>query len=251
MTSTLYDFPDLYDLVMKPNPAAQAFYLDVARTYGPSVLVLCCGTGRISNALARSGLTVEGLDLSSAMLARCRADAAATGATITLHQGDMRAFDLDGRRFGLVIIPHNSLLHLLDVAELEACFASIAKHLTPTGALAFDIFTPSSAILARPPGGRRRIGVFAHPELGEITLDETSAYDAAAQVNRAMWFWSTPQQPDMLTIPLPLRQIFPQELPLLLEHGGFRLIERYGNFDRAPFGPKSPHQVCLCEVDRS
>lgn len=246
MTSSLYDFPDLYDLVMRADPRAQAFYREVAQARGGSVLVLCCGTGRISNALVRAGLAVTGLDRSAAMLARCRADADAAGAPITLVEADMRDFDLGGRRFDAVVIPHNSLLHLHEVSEIDACFAAAARHLAPTGVLAFDVFSPSGAFLWRPPGQRRRVGAFMHPEHGELILEETSAYDPAAQVNRATWFWSTAEQPDMIVTPLELRQIFPQELPLLVERAGFRLAARYGDFDRRPFGPESRAQVCLC-----
>jgi SAM-dependent methyltransferase len=250
MDASLYDFPDLYDLVMAPNPAAQDYYRAVAQARGPSALVLCCGTGRISNALARAGLAVVGLDLSAAMLARCRADAAATDTAIALVQGDMRNFDLGGRRFDLIVIPHNSLLQLLDVPDLLACFASVARHLAPRGRLAFDIFTPSVSLLAQPAGQRRQVGrgPFVHPEHGEIVLEQVSDYDPAAQVLRATWFFSTAQQPDMLRMPMTLRQIFPQELKLLIDRADFRMVARHGDFDRRPFDSMSRCQVCECEL---
>lgn len=249
MTQSLYDVPDLYDLVMAPNPAAVAHYAGLAQSHGPDVLVLCCGTGRISNPLARAGLSVVGLDLSAAMLARCRDDAAATDTQIELVQGDMRDFDLQGRRFGLVAIPHNSLLHLLEAEELLACFASVARCLAPGGALAFDIFTPSAAILLRGAAGRHCIGRFQHPEHGELLLEEASAYDPAAQVLHATWLFSTARQADMISVPMTMRQIYPQELPLLLEKAGFRMTDRYGDFDRRPFDAASRHQVCVCQPE--
>ena len=45
-----------------------------------------------------------------------------------------------------------------------------------------------------------------------------------------------------------LRQvlIFPQELPLLISAAGLELISRFGELSRAPFGPGSRVQVCLC-----
>ncbi len=248
MSSSLYDFPDLYELVMRPNFSARSFYRSMAKGSGRSVLVLCCGAGRISNALARDDLAVVGLDLSAAMLERCREDAAAGETPITLVQGDMRDFDLEGQRFDLIAIPHNSLLQLLSVADLLACFASVARHLKPKGRLAFDVFTPSISVLARPAGQRHRIGLFQHPVHGEIALEEEVSYDPAAQVREATWFWSTAEQPDMLSTPMTMRLIFPQELPLLIEVAGFRMTERHGDFDRRPFGPQSRHQVCVCEL---
>jgi len=41
-------------------------------------------------------------------------------------------------------------------------------------------------------------------------------------------------------------RIFPQELPLLLSAAGLELISRFGELSRAPFGPGSRVQVCLC-----
>ena len=35
---------------------------------------------------------------------------------------------------------------------------------------------------------------------------------------------------------------------LLIETGGLRLLERYGDFSGGPFTNTSPHQVCICEA---
>ncbi len=198
--------------------------------------------------LARAGLEVVGVDISPAMLDVARERAARAGVRVELVHGDMRDLDLSGRRFGLAVVAFNSLLHLLDTDDLRRCLRAVARHLPPEGALAFDIFTPDPRRLARRPGERREIGRFDHDALGTLTLEETSSYDAPLQINRATWRWSTPEQADVFTAPLHLRQIFPWELPLLLELEGFRLVERFGDFDRSPFGPDSPRQLCICEL---
>jgi SAM-dependent methyltransferase len=46
---------------------------------------------------------------------------------------------------------------------------------------------------------------------------------------------------------MPLRSIFPQELPLLLTLGGFRLLSRAGDLTGSAFTKSSSRQVCLCE----
>lgn len=245
--SAFYDRPDLYDLVMPANPAAEAFYIAEARRRGGAVLELACGSGRFTIPLAQPGLEVVGCDLSPAMLQLARAKAAAAGVDIAFHAMDMRELDLPGRRFGLVVIAANSLLHLHRAHEIRRCLQAIARHLAPGGALAFDVFVPSPRILARDPSARHLVGRFAHPELGELTLEETTDYDAATQVNRGTWFWSTPAHPDVLVTPLHLRQLFPRELPALVEDAGFRLAARYGDFDRSQSGPHSRRQVCICE----
>lgn len=62
---------------------------------------------------------------------------------------------------------------------------------------------------------------------------------------RTDWYWSTAERKDFRHTPLELRQIFPQELPLLLEAGGLRLVERFGDFDRSPLTAASHRQVCV------
>jgi 2-polyprenyl-3-methyl-5-hydroxy-6-metoxy-1,4-benzoquinol methylase len=60
----LYDHPDLYDLVMVRNAAAEAFYAEEARKRGGAVLELACGSGRFTIPLAQLGIKVVGGDIS-------------------------------------------------------------------------------------------------------------------------------------------------------------------------------------------
>jgi SAM-dependent methyltransferase len=244
----LYDQPELYDLVMTPNPAAEAFYIEEARRRRGAVLELACGSGRFSMPLARAGSDVLGGDQSRPMLERARAQALDAGLDIDFRQLDMRDFELPGRLFGLIVIAANSLLHLHSIHDLRACFERVARHLTLEGALAFDVFTPSIPLLSRDPVQRHLVGRFVHGRLGEVTVEETTDYDMPSQVSRNTWFWSTPVRPDFRVTPLHMRQIFPQELPLLLAAGGLRLTERFGEFDRRSFDKRSRRQVCIAEV---
>jgi SAM-dependent methyltransferase len=162
-------------------------------------------------------------------------------------EGDMRDFDLDGT-FSFIFIARNSLLHLHSPEDFLACFACVRRHLRPDGVFAFDVFNPSVEILARPSGQRFPVMEYIHPEKGQVTIEQTGAYDAATQVNRVTWYFSSAEHRDFLTVPVHLRSLFPQELPLLLEKGGLRLDARYGSFDREPFTSESRHQVCLCRA---
>jgi len=61
-------------------------------------------------------------------------------------------------------------------------------------------------------------------------------------------YWSSTGHRDFRHTPLELRQIYPQELPLLLEAGGLQLTERFGDFDGNPLAAESHRQVCICTV---
>ena len=239
----LYDDAELYDLVSPPDPAMERFYLR-AGGVGRRVLELACGTGRFALPLALSGAEVLGGDLSETMLTRARSAASNSGIDVAFMRLDMRDFDL-GRMFDFVIVAANSLMHLHTNEEFERAFTAIGRHLTPGGKLLFDVFVPSLRLLTLPAGHPEPLGVFPHSGLGEVTIEETIAYDPATQVMRTDWYWSTAEQRDFRHTQLELRQIFPQELPLLLGLGGLKLAERYGDFDRSPFGPASWRQVCV------
>lgn len=246
MAEGLYDRPDLYDLIAPADPEMEGFYVETARRLGPRVLDLGCGTGRFSLALAAAGLRVSAGDLSATMLGEARRRCQARGLEIEFRQLDMRDFDLGGAQFDTVTVAANSLLHLQTEDEFARFFRSIARHLAPHGRLLFDVFVPSLQLLSVDPAQRQLVGRFAHPDLGEVTLEETIRYDVIAQLSHVTWYWSRPAAPDFWIMPLEMRQIFPQELPLLPPLGGMRLEERYGNFLGGPLTAASFRQVCVC-----
>jgi len=63
----------------------------------------------------------------------------------------------------------------------------------------------------------------------------------------ANWFISTTGHQDKWVAPLHLRSIFPQELPVLLEKSGFRLLSRDGDYMGGRFSSASRNQVCQCQ----
>lgn len=237
--SDLYDDPELYDLLF---PSVEPFYPEEARKLGGRVLELGCGTGRLTVSIAQSGIDIVGVDLSDSMLEAARSKARRAGVEVPFVRADMRDLDLDGQ-FETLLIPGNSLLHLLTNEELKQCLAGVRRHLAPGGQLVFDISKWDMSRYARDPAQR-------HPAFtqGEITVDETSSYDAAAQVRDVVWYLSTARAADFRKIEYRLRVIFPQELLLLLEIAGFRLEARYGEFTREPFEASSRRQVCICSA---
>jgi SAM-dependent methyltransferase len=242
--SDFYDNPDLYDALL-PVGAHVPFYIDLARQVGGRVLELACGTGQLTIPIALDSHPTVGLDQSAAMLNVAERRASSASASIALVQGDMRDFALDGH-FDLVFIARNSLLHLLSTEDLLAAFRAVRRHLSPDGVFAFDIFNPAMRLLARPAGERFPVMEVETERFGRLTVEQTSDYDAATQVNHATWYISTADRRDAWTVPLVLRSIFPQELTLLLAAAGLELIARFGELSREPFGSTSRVQACLC-----
>lgn len=115
----------------RPRPAAGMAALDIA-----------CGTGIVTELLARRGYApVWGVDLSPAMIAVARTKAAARGLAqaITYVQQGAEALDLGGQTFDLVVSLFDSLNYLTEPATLRAAFARIHAHTAPGGVFAFDL----------------------------------------------------------------------------------------------------------------
>jgi SAM-dependent methyltransferase len=248
MGGAFYSHAGLYDLMLSGDGPAAAFYRAAVGRRDARVLELGCGTGHKLIPIASDGHPCVGLDSSPAMLAEARRKASERGVAVEWVRGDMRAFDL-GRTFDVVFIAANSLLHLHETEDLVSCFRAVREHLAPGGRVVFDVFNPSVRLLADADGVRRtRESLsFTDPDRGEVGVDVTETYDAAAQVTRGTWHFSTASEPDFVVAPLEIRSIFPQELPLLLSLGGLRLVERFGDWSGRPFAADAPLQLCVCE----
>ena len=109
----------------------------------------------------------------------------------------------------------------------------------------FDVFRPDLDRLRRDPDTRFPVRTIGYAGGGVIRIEETSRYDPVTQVRRATWYLSESDVGERV-VELNLRMIYPQELLVLLEASGLRLIERFGDFERTPFASDSRSQVCIC-----
>ena len=107
---------------------------------------------------------------------------------------------------------------------------------------------PDVRLLARPADQRFPVFQVETESFGKLSVEETTDYDPATQVGRGRWYISAPGNPDAWVLHLELRNIFPQELPLLLAVGGLHLRSRAEDFVQTPFDSTSRLQVCLCHA---
>ena len=170
---------------------------------GP-VLVLGAGDGLVAAALASRGHEVVAVEASPSLraLVNERKVTLTHPERLTVSADDPRTLEL-GRRFGLVIAPHQALGLARSPDELHALLSVLAKHLEPEGTFAFDALNESAtgeAHRARGVPHLRERSTAIHPlsplRLSAATLDE--ALDSVGLVARERFsdFNETPFVPE-------------------------------------------------------
>lgn len=100
------------------------------------LLDAACGTGRHAIALARRGYQVLGADLSAAMVAQARENAAAAGVEVTFLQAGLgQLAEAAPGPFDAVLCLGHSLPHLLSAEEVQGALDDFAALLRPGGIL--------------------------------------------------------------------------------------------------------------------
>lgn len=130
---------DAYDLVYdgigKDYRAEAAEVAGLVRERRPdarSLLDVACGTGAHLLHLRRE-FAVEGVELSAHMADRARRRLPG----VTVHEGDMRLFDL-GRRFDAVTCLFSSIGYTRTPEDLQRALVAMTRHLEPGGVLVVD-----------------------------------------------------------------------------------------------------------------
>jgi SAM-dependent methyltransferase len=265
MTS-LYDsfFAEAYDHIpLYANRGDLDFYLAEARRAAQAaapgvtpVLELGCGSGRILVPTARAGIGVTGLDLSRAMLERCRmrlgSEAPEVRERVRLLEGSMTSFDFDAA-FQLITTPFRSFQHLLTVEDQLRCLRAAHRHLAPGGRLILDLFHPNPAALSDPQWQEEKEDTPATRLPDGTVFRRTSriaGFHRDLQQNECefRFYLAHPGgREEVITEGFTLRYFFRYEVEHLLARSGFRAAALYGDFARSPFAHDSAEMIFIAE----
>ncbi|MFC4118908.1 class I SAM-dependent methyltransferase [Nonomuraea zeae] len=200
---------------------------------GGRVLEFAIGTGRVAVPLAERGVPVTGIELSEPMIGRLRTKA--DEETIPVIVGDMATATAPGK-YALVYLVYNTISNLLTQAEQVACFRNAARHLTPGGRFVIELWVPE--LRALPPGRQATVWQY---EPGYVGLD---TYDVLHQrvVSHHFRFDESGQAELARS---PHRYIWPAELDLMAQLGGFELESRHADWSGAEFTAESGSHVSV------
>jgi SAM-dependent methyltransferase len=135
-------FADFWNVYTGHDVGDIPYYQRLLPGPGARVLDLGCGSGRIGIALARDGALVDGIELSSAMLALVDANLATETEEVKKRLRFFKAnicdFSLPDR-YDLIVLGATSISLLLRSEQRRALFKQVRNHLKPDGKFIFDI----------------------------------------------------------------------------------------------------------------
>lgn len=247
---SLYDRPRYYDHAFRAHRRDLGFYVELAKKARGPVLELGAGTGRVTLALLRAGVSVTAVDRSRAMLDRAAERAqrlpAAQRERVRWQLGDLRRLRLS-QRYALVIAPFNLLMHMYTRQDLERALRSVRAHLRPQGVFACDVLMPDLGVLRRDKARFYRCRPVFDPSDGHrYAYAEAFDYDPANQIQRVTMHFQRLAKPAVeRETPLVLRYFFPQELSALLHYNGFSVLRHEGDFAGEALTSRSESQVIV------
>ena len=250
---------EVYDAIPShQNRPDVVFYTRLATESAGLVLELGSGTGRVLIPIAKAGKMAYGLEASVHMLGRCREilDSGSQNVrdNVELVQGKIPSFELRNR-FGLVICPFNSFLHLLSAEEQLSCLTRVHQHLVPGGRFAFDVFDPDIRRMTS-----ARFTETSQPQRFGLPIESTIEL---RHRNRSVDFLSQKIESEIrlnvthrdgsreqVVHPVRQRYLFRYEAQHLLERCGFEVEALYSDFQGSPHGAVYPGSLVFVDKKR-
>lgn len=198
-------------------------------------LEFAIGTGRIALPLAARGVSVDGIELSSAMVDRLRAKPG--GESLRVELGDMTTVQMGGT-YALVYLVYNTIFNLLTADDQVRCFENAAAHLADDGVFVVETAVPHAWI--RP--GQSDYVHTDFVELAAVGFD-VARYDPVTQLLSENHVAITAE--GVRFNPIVARLITPGEMDLMARIAGLRLVERFGAWQRTPFTAASTAHVSV------
>ena len=228
-------FADVYDRWYADITDAQATAGFVAERCvgGHPVLELGVGSGRLVQPLVAAGLSVIGVDASSAMLALCREAHPDT----PLVQANLAHYT-PAPPVGAALCAFNTLFNLTDPQSQQALMSAVANALAPGGAFIIEAVTghslanaPETSSGPSPVDPDKRVTSTTRVDTKLQTISGVHAeYTDGGAVTERRWQlrWSTPEQLDDMA-----------------QAAGLALSERYEAWDETPFSGQSDTHVSV------
>ena len=222
------------DISQRGDEIETVSFLEQLARGGPA-LELAIGTGRIALPLAARGIRVNGIDFSSAMVAKLRTKPG--GAQITVTIGNFADVAVKGT-YRLIYLVFNTLFNLLSQDEQVRCFENVADHLTDDGCFVVEAYVPTFL-------HRLRDNQYVDTEaigVNEVRLD-VLRHDMERQMIEESHVSLSPA--GIRLNPVVQRYAWPSELDLMARIAGLHLKQRWTGWTRERFTSTSSNCVSV------
>jgi SAM-dependent methyltransferase len=226
------------------------FWIDLAKMYGPKVLELACGTGRITLPLYESGVDIDGLDFSESMLRVARDRSVTKSLPINFILGDIRTLSFHDQ-YDLIFLPSGTISHLITRPDLESFFSGARSALRQTGVLALDVHNPAETFLRSWPlnPGPEHTSFEIRGTKKMVRVETTQEYYSDTQILTVKNHYTFPDG-STKDGTIVLKLFFPAELQWLLHYNGFDVVSIFGDYSQAGFNAKSKKYVIVARKRR-
>ena len=218
-----------------PDEASIALLSELARH--DRVLELGIGTGRIALPLMEKGIEIHGIDASASMVEKLHSKPAGKDIPVTL--GDFSKVAVEGK-FGLIFVVFNTFFGLTtQEAQLE-CLQNVARHLTKSGVFLIEAFVPDLGRFDRGQSVRAvdiaengvKLDVSRHnPVTQTVISQQVVLSDASTNF-----------------YPVTIRYAWPSELDMMARVAGMKLVDRWEDWERKPFGQSSAKHISVYKL---
>lgn len=245
-------FAEFYDILHSHLEDVDA-YKELADRFGPKILELGSGTGRILVPLAKEGHDITGLEVDSNMLDVCREKLERMEdkvcKDVDLVKADMRDFELC-ESFDLILMPCNLINYLTDISDLKKTLSCVKKHLSDDGVLIVDNSVPDVERMVEH-DGEEQVFEYENPRNGRKIVDSfTATYDFVEQIEHDKIVISEYEGQKKIReaeIQERLTFYFPRELRNIIENQGYEIFEERGSLQGCgPITEESEEMVFFC-----
>lgn len=210
-------------------------YRKLARRCDGPILDVGCGTGRVMADLLARGHGCDGIDLSPALLKRASVKCRVAAAEVpwSVHEADMRGFELPRTDYSLALLASNTLMHAPTPGEQSDVLTCVGRHLRPGGLLALDLFQPPVEELVREQGVTVAADSWQGSERGiRVTKWMRRSVDWVSQVQHTSITYEilhTDGRLEQVAAEFPLRFLWRNEAELMLKCAGFDVEAVWGS----------------------
>jgi len=209
--------------------------LALTKPPGKSVLDLCCGPGRCSIALAKKGFRVTGVDKTTYLLNKARAQAKAAHLNIEWVRKDMRDF-VRPASFALVLSMFTSFGYFDDRQDDRTVLENMFTSLEPGGACIIEVL------------GKERLAKILQPTISTVLPDGTlmvQRHEIFDDWTRVRNEWLLIRNGRAKSFKFHHTIYSGQELRDRMERVGFVAVKLRGNLDGDEYGPNAERLIAI------